>query len=113
MTIPAQPGLDFDIVLGLQNRDELNIGVGNFWSYFFPVEGGLDHVVEIIRALVTGSGWLKEFRQFGRLVKIELHLPNAGESSVVYVHYLGICIPRIFMRTSILQNTSAKAAQCL
>jgi hypothetical protein len=35
---PAQPGLAHAIVLGLQNDDELNFGVGFFWSCFFPFE---------------------------------------------------------------------------
>ncbi len=33
---PIQPKLRHRIVLGLQNNDELNFGVGDFWSYFFP-----------------------------------------------------------------------------
>ena len=35
---PVQPKLSHRIVLSLQNNDELNFGVGAFWSYFFPFE---------------------------------------------------------------------------
>jgi hypothetical protein len=35
-TFPAQENLTYPVVLGLQNEDELNFGVGEFWSYFFP-----------------------------------------------------------------------------
>lgn len=31
---PVQAKLSHRIVLGLQNNDELNFGVGDFWSYF-------------------------------------------------------------------------------
>jgi hypothetical protein len=34
--LPAQDGLAIPIALGLQNNDELNFGVLDFWSYFFP-----------------------------------------------------------------------------
>ena len=36
--IPAQKGLSLPLTLGLQNWDELNLGVEDFWSYFFPFE---------------------------------------------------------------------------
>lgn len=35
-TFPEQPKLSMPITLGLQNLDELNFGVSDFWSYFFP-----------------------------------------------------------------------------
>ena len=38
MRVPEQPGLSFELTLGLQNVDELNIGFEEFWSYFFPFE---------------------------------------------------------------------------
>jgi hypothetical protein len=38
MGLPRQGGLSFELTLGLQNRDELNIGFEGFWCYFFPYE---------------------------------------------------------------------------
>jgi len=35
---PEQQGLSFPVTLGLQNGDELNFGVADFWSSFFPFE---------------------------------------------------------------------------
>ena len=37
-TFPRQPKLSLPVTLGLQNGDELNFGVSDFWSYFFPFE---------------------------------------------------------------------------
>jgi hypothetical protein len=37
-TFPRQPKLSMPLTLGLQNGDELNFGVSDFWSYFFPFE---------------------------------------------------------------------------
>lgn len=68
-TFPVQPGLSMPITLGLQNLDELNFGVGEFWSYFFPFddvaprfEGFIDAWIEgDARVAMTGrsSGWLQ------------------------------------------------------
>ena len=37
-TFPKQPNLSLPITLGLQNSDDINFGVSDFWSYFFPFE---------------------------------------------------------------------------
>ena len=47
--IPTQKGLSLPLTLGLQNWDELNLGVDDFWSYFFPfdeVAADFDHVLD-------------------------------------------------------------------
>ena len=66
---PVQPGLSTPITLALQNLDELNFGVGEFWSYFFPFddiatkfEGFIDAWIDgDARVVMTGrsSGWLQ------------------------------------------------------
>jgi hypothetical protein len=68
-TFPVQPGLSIPITLGLQNLDELNFGVGEFWSYFFPFDDVAARFEELIdawtegdaRVAMTGrsSGWLQ------------------------------------------------------
>jgi hypothetical protein len=54
-TFPEQPKLSLPLTLGLQNCDELNFGVSDFWSYFFPfdsVAGDFEHILD---AWVTGE----------------------------------------------------------
>lgn len=52
---PAQDGLSLPITLGLQNSDELNFGVSDFWSYFFPLTDVADQFESIINAWVSGD----------------------------------------------------------
>ena len=59
---PEQSALRLPITLALQNIDELNFGVGNFWSYFFPYprvsanfEATLDAWVEGRARIILGG----------------------------------------------------------
>lgn len=54
-TFPKQPKLSQPLTLGLQNRDELNFGVSDFWSYFFPFEAVADKFERILDAWVAGD----------------------------------------------------------
>jgi len=54
-TFPIQSGLPLPITLGLQNLDELNFGVGDFWSYFFRFDDVAARFDEIIDAWVAGD----------------------------------------------------------
>jgi hypothetical protein len=52
---PRQDGLSIPIVLGLQNKDELNFGVPGFWSYFFPFPSAAPVFGAILDAWVNGN----------------------------------------------------------
>jgi len=54
-TFPEQPKLSIPLTLGLQNCDELNFGVSDFWSYFFPFETVSDEFERILDAWVAGN----------------------------------------------------------
>lgn len=54
-TFPEQPKLSMPLTLGLQNCDELNFGVSDFWSYFFPFEREADEFERILDAWVGGE----------------------------------------------------------
>jgi hypothetical protein len=84
MRVPEQPGLSFELTLGLQNRDELNIGFAGFWSYFFPFEKKVALVDSALDGIVTGECRLAIHRQFGRIVKHVLEQRNDGRWEVVY-----------------------------
>lgn len=52
---PIQPKLSQPIVLALQNNDELNFGVGHFWSYFFPFDKKYVEFEEVIDKWIEGA----------------------------------------------------------
>ena len=52
---PQQARLAHPIVLALQNGDELNFGVGEFWSYFFPFDQKVEEFETIINSWVDGN----------------------------------------------------------
>jgi hypothetical protein len=54
-TFPEQPKLSLPVTLGLQNSDELNFGVSDFWSYFFPFEDVAEEFERAINAWVVGD----------------------------------------------------------
>lgn len=67
-----QPGLSTPITLGLQNLDELNFGVGEFWSYFFPFGEVAAEFEHILDAWVAGSARVAVTgRHSGRLQLLE------------------------------------------
>ncbi|HWW12851.1 MAG TPA: hypothetical protein VN018_10050 [Brevundimonas sp.] len=52
---PRQDGLNLPITLGLQNGDELNFGVADFWSHIFPFGAVADDFETLLDAWVTGD----------------------------------------------------------
>jgi hypothetical protein len=54
-TFPVQPKLSMPLTLGLQNCDELNFGVSDFWSYFFPFQNVANEFERILDAWVAGE----------------------------------------------------------
>jgi hypothetical protein len=106
MRVPPQPGLSFELMLGLQNGDELNIGFERFWSYFFPFERKRDLVVSLLNGIVTGGCRLAIHRQFGFGVKrvLERRVNYAWEP--IY-HALGVGLPFIGTSVSYVYNREA------
>jgi len=60
--IPVQEGLSVPIVAGLQNDDELNLSIGEFWSYFFPFEKVKDKFSEALDGFIRGECRVTEYR---------------------------------------------------
>lgn len=69
-TVPRQPGLAFDLTLGLQNDDEINIGFEGFWSYYIPFHEVLVRVNEILDGIVSGRVRLVVYAS-GRMLEEE------------------------------------------
>lgn len=70
-TFPVQPKLFMPITLGLQNADELNFGVSDFWSYFFPFESVAERFEHAIDSWVTGDARIAVTGRRGRLLQVK------------------------------------------
>jgi len=55
--MPKQLGLDFDVSLNLQNRDELHICIGHFWCEWFPCSDQLvsDRFTAAVLGVLSGQ----------------------------------------------------------
>jgi len=104
MRISAQRGLDFELTLGLQNTDELNIGFEKFWSYFFPFEKQRHNVEQALDGLMSGDTRLATHRQFGWVVKRVLEVCNGGTWKPIYHAYSVVQVPFIGTSISYLKN---------
>lgn len=69
-TFPEQARLSLPLTLGLQNVDELNFGVGDFWSYFFPFKEVADQFERILDAWVKGEARVAIVGRKGRILQI-------------------------------------------
>jgi len=69
-TFPEQEKLSVPITLGLQNHDELNFGVSDFWSYFFPFWETADRFETIIDTWVGGNARVAITGRWSRLLQI-------------------------------------------
>ncbi len=69
-TFPEQPKLSTPLILGLQNGDELNFGVSDFWSYFFPFEAVESKFDRILDAWVAGEARVAITGRRSRLLQL-------------------------------------------
>ena len=74
MDIPAQPGLDFDINLNLQNFDELHLATGKLWMCWFPCteRENADNFIGTVSDLIRGNCRIFETIRGGKTVKANL-----------------------------------------
>lgn len=104
MRVPAQRRLDFELTLGLQNGDEINVGFEKFWSYFFPFEKQQENVERALDGLMSDQTRLATHRQFGWIVKRVLEVCNEGKWRPVYQAYATVQIPLLGTSISYLRN---------
>jgi hypothetical protein len=108
MRLPRQQGLSFELTLGLQNSDELNIGFEGFWSYFFPF-AEKRHVVEsALEGIALGKCRLAIHRQFGGVVKRVLEQRSNGSWDRIYTAVSRFQVPFVRTRVSYLYNVGAR-----
>jgi hypothetical protein len=68
-TFPAQNRLYHPLTLGLQNLDELNFGVSDFWSYFFPFDRAIAEFERLLDAWVSGQARILVTGRRGRVLQ--------------------------------------------
>ncbi len=107
MRVPRQPGMSFELMLGLQNGDEVNIGFEEFWSYFFPFENKRQVVSDALDGLAAGDCRLAIHTQLGGVVRRVLELRSNGTWQPVYSAFERIQVPFLSMRTSYVRNEEA------
>lgn len=67
---PAQDGLALPIILGVQNGDELNLGVSDFWSSFFPFEKVAGQFERALDAWIVGDARIAVTGPWGRVLQV-------------------------------------------
>ena len=106
--LPVQPGLDFPILLTLQNRDELHLSVGgHFWVEWFPLRKSqvFEDISAAVVGLISGDYRIVESYAFGRGVRASLERPRAsgGWETIATWSNLGGLIPWT-SRRNVIQN---------
>lgn len=109
MRVPRQQGLSFDLTLGLQNADELNIGFEGFWSYFFPFEKTRDLVNTTLDGIALGKCRLAIYRQFGGVVRRVLEQRTDGAWNAIYMAVSRFQLPFVGTRISYVYNVDARS----
>jgi hypothetical protein len=109
MRVPPQPGLSLELALGLQNSDELNVGFGEFWSYFFPYESKRQLVSEALDAFVVGDCRLAIHTQLDGVVKRVLEQRFNGAWQPIYTAFARIEVPFLGTKTSYVLNEGARS----
>lgn len=92
---PTQDALSLPVTLGLQNGDELNFGVADFWSNFFPFEDVVALFEIILDAWVSGNARIVLVRLGGRA----LQLREKDEWRTVYRANCILPVPKSPRRT--------------
>ncbi len=94
-SFPIQGALSVPITLGLQNGDELNLGIAEFWSYFFPFEDVFAQFERILDAWIDGNARLVLVRLGGRALQIR----DKGEWKTIYRANCILPVPKNPKRT--------------
>lgn len=105
--VPIQDRISFELVLGLQNGDEINIGINEFWSYFFPFASVETHVARILNGLATGDIRMATYRQLGRDISRDLEELTTGVWTRVYRDVCGFKMPLVGTQVCYVRNITS------
>jgi hypothetical protein len=104
--LPIQEKLSVEMLFGLQNADELNLGIGPFWSHIFPFEKGQHDFRRLALGFIHGHCRVAEWRRLGVLCKRVLEEPESHAWRTAYTEYL-VPIPLGRPTVTYIVNTSA------
>ena len=85
-TIEEQPGLDFEVNINLQNRDELHLLAETLWSTWFPIgeERVFEKFIDAVFGLLSDDYRMVEHRLWGTSVKAQLQKPCGDEWQTIF-----------------------------
>jgi hypothetical protein len=106
MIIPKQPGLDFEIYLNLQNKDELHICTDDIWCQFFPINSQdvLDSFNDAVQGLIEGRYRILQLCKRNKVFKSALQKPSSNSWITIYNHFHKIILPWTRLDEKIIQN---------
>ena len=104
----VQPGLAFEVIVNLQNRDELHLNAGeHFWVEWFPCgeEQVFHRFMQAVIGVISGEYRVLETYVLGSAAKAELQRPNGhgGWQRVATWANVRALIP-VFRSHNVLQN---------
>lgn len=105
-TFPEQPKLSMPLTLGLQNMDELNLGVADFWSFFFPFDAVEEMFERALDAWVCGDARIAVGRGRGRRLQV-----REGEEWTTVYAANGCLLPLPFRPVRYLKNRATSGTQ--
>ena len=100
---PAQARLSHPIWLGLQNTDELNFGVGSFYTDLFPFPDVAERFASILDAWVEGQARVVRTSPW----TLALQTQESDGWQTAYRH--GALFPTFWREPKILQNAPARS----
>lgn len=107
--IPPQPGLSFELTLGLQNNDEINIGFEGFWSYFFPYEEAAPEVEKALDAIMMGDCRQAVHSRRGAIIRRVLEQRIDGRWEPIYAAGGALRLPFGPVSVAYIRNEAAPA----
>lgn len=106
--LPVQAGLSVEMQFGLQNADELNLGIGRFWSSMFPFNKVQRDFRRLALGFIEGRCRVAEWRRMGLLYKKTLEEPEGSTWRTAYTeHVLPLPLPFGQKKLSYTVNTCA------
>ena len=86
MRLPAQTGLNYEVCLNLQNTDELQFNVDDFWAEWFPCTAPkiAESFHRAVSGFLAGEYRIEIYSRKGRPYKRLLQAPNLGSWETVY-----------------------------
>ena len=79
----SESGLD--ILLGFQNGDVLNIGIGSFWSSWFPYPDVSEKFESVLSTILENRAAIRTRTKFGRTYRHDLvEIGPEGDLSTLY-----------------------------